>query len=236
MGVASIFSVLNDILSPYGVSFSFPTLAGDGPDWWKMRKALLTAGAYTLQLLPSSDAEAIARVTGWYSDTDATPDIATPLADGDYLRTPVTVWWTEGGVVYPHSLSGFPVAIEERHVSQYGEVAVMAGAPVKELDLSISMVAGDNVLRLTAEMGGLPADASLWSTGVLMASDAQHHHPALYLRVDDESVSAGGLKTAVSPGDVKQTVQGWTGLYDVTLHLTGVEETVGFSGGFPVQF
>ena len=240
LGTASIFTAINNALAPYGVSFSFPALSGAGsaPDWWTMRKALLSAGAYTLRLAASSDAAAIARVAGWYMDSDATPDTMVELQDGDYLRTPVTVWWAEGGLIYPHDIAGFPRRVEERHVGQYGDVAVLAGAPVRELDITVAMVEGTNALRLIAESGGLPADTSLFSTGPLMAEDAQHHAPSLYVRADDAVIYAQGLSASIQAADIKQSVQGWQGLYDVTLYLTGVQDVSAdiLTGGFTPQF
>lgn len=204
------------------------TTPADAPAWWRYTRyqVSLSSGDY-MYLADSDDAVAIAHALGWYG-SDGEPDTTTHISSG-YLHVPLTVWRYESGVMYDQQYQGWPEWVEERYTGDTGGVAVLAGEPYRVQSLSLSRVLAEYVQETGTESGSLPISSlSWWTPGLPDAYDPRYHGPELYAVYQCgstiHSMSAAGISQSIRAQDIRPSIAGWLGMYDVQLHLYDTAE------------
>ena len=178
------------------------------PVWWHSCR-LYWDGTGTLSLTASGDKDVIRMALGW----PGTSDTWSAMTLGDQVWP---VWAYQGGVQYTVTPEGWAHWDEVRAVAYDGAVSTMAGTRRAVSEITFRLVPREHITG-THDIIAL---SEVYRPDLML--------PGGYLVMGEDSITAiythQGLVISLTGDAIRQSVQGWGGLYDVTVTLSGVQE------------
>lgn len=168
--------------------------------------------AYTLRLLDCTDAPYLATMLGLYGPGRNL--LYYQAVDAPAVWSPSLAVWTSS-CGYDHAARdqyGIPEWIGDTRVAETGAAARLTRARRNVLDLTLSAIPG---AALSAYTGG---SVTFWD-----AYNPEYREPYVYVVITNNGSTriAGeySLIEPISPESVQRSVDGWTGLYSVSMRL-----------------